>query len=76
LFEGPTLIIHAEFDNIIPFPDGQVLYDKSGAKNKKILKIKNANHNDIMFRGFSDYIQAVAQMCLHDAWSRQKVGLP
>ena len=59
LFEGPTLIIHAEFDHIIPFSDGQALYEASPGNIKRLLKIDNANHNDILMRGFKDYLQAI-----------------
>jgi len=55
----PTLIIHAERDHIIPFSDGQALYDASGADDKSLLKIPGANHNDIFMRGLSEYMAAV-----------------
>ena len=58
-FDKPTLIIHAEKDHIIPFSDGQALYDACGAGDKTFLKIPNANHNDIFLRGLSEYMAAV-----------------
>ncbi len=58
-YKGPTLIIHAEYDHIIPFSDGRTLYEASPSKNKALLKIDNANHNDIFFRGLKPYMQAV-----------------
>lgn len=33
-FDKPTLIIHAEYDHIIPFSDGKTLYKASPADNK------------------------------------------
>ena len=59
LFEKPTLIIHAERDHIIPFADGQALFDACQAEDKTLLKIPGANHNDIFQRGFSEYMEAV-----------------
>lgn len=59
LFEKPVLIIHAEYDHIIPFSDGQALFDASIASDKKLIKIDGANHNDIMFRGFKIYMQGI-----------------
>ncbi len=59
-FSGPTLIIHAEFDHIIPFSDGEALYAASPAAAKKLLKIPGANHNDIFLRGMAAYLDAVA----------------
>ena len=58
-FQKPTLIIHAEGDHIIPFSDGQALYDASPAREKTLLKIPGANHNDIFMRGFSAYMEAM-----------------
>ena len=58
-FEKPTLIIHAERDHIIPFSDGEALYDASPAPDKMLLKIPNANHNDIFSRGLNEYLNAV-----------------
>ncbi|HRR42749.1 MAG TPA: alpha/beta hydrolase [Syntrophales bacterium] len=60
-FSGPTLIIHAEFDHILPFSEGQALYDASPAADKRLLKIPGANHNDIIMKGFREYIDAVRE---------------
>jgi fermentation-respiration switch protein FrsA (DUF1100 family) len=58
-FDKPTLIIHAEYDHIIPFSDGQTLYDACPSETKKLLKIPGANHNDIFIRGLQQYLAAV-----------------
>jgi len=58
-FDKPTLIIHAEKDHIIQFSNGQALYDACPAADKTLLKILQANHNDIFIRGFSEYMAAV-----------------
>ena len=58
-FDKPTLIIHAEFDHIIPYSDGQALHKACPSGNKKLLKIPGANHNDIFMRGFQEYLAAV-----------------
>ncbi len=59
---GPTLIIHAQHDHIIPFSDGQDLYDACPASRKTLLKIPGANHNDIFMRGFKAYMAAVKKL--------------
>ena len=59
-FVKPTLIIHAEFDHIIPFGDGQALFDASGAVDKHLVQIPGANHNDIFMRGLDRYLEAIA----------------
>ncbi len=58
-YGGPTLVIHAEYDQIIPYSDGQALYERSPAAIKKLLKIPGANHNDIFFQGMKDYMETV-----------------
>ncbi|MFH1090115.1 MAG: alpha/beta hydrolase [Pseudomonadota bacterium] len=58
-FNKPTLIIHAEYDHIIPFTDGLALFEASPAREKFLLKIPGANHNDIFFRGLSEYLAAI-----------------
>jgi fermentation-respiration switch protein FrsA (DUF1100 family) len=54
-----TLIIHAEYDHIIPFREGQLLFDACPAEEKKLLKIPGANHNDLFFRGISSYLESI-----------------
>ena len=57
-YPGPTLIIHAEHDHIIPMSDGQALYEAAAAADKTLLKIP-ANHNDILIQGFAAYMAAI-----------------
>ena len=61
-YSGPTLIIHAELDHIIPFSDGQALYNASPSGEKFLLKIRRANHNDIFLHGFQEYMNAVKNL--------------
>ncbi len=58
-FEGPTLIIHAEQDRIIPLSDGKTLYQYSRAKDKTLVTIPDAGHNDIFFTGATTYMAAI-----------------
>jgi uncharacterized protein len=55
----PTLIIHAEFDHIIPFAEGNDLYEASGATEKKFLEIPGADHNNVFFQGMKPYLDAI-----------------
>jgi fermentation-respiration switch protein FrsA (DUF1100 family) len=67
-YPGPTLIIHAEFDHIIPFSDGKALFEASPDEDKRLLKVAGADHNDILLRGGDAYLAAVrdlAQRCRH-----------
>ena len=61
-FNKPTLIIHAEYDHIIPFSDGQALYQACPSENRVFLKIPGANHNDIFMRGLQEYLAAVGKL--------------
>jgi fermentation-respiration switch protein FrsA (DUF1100 family) len=61
-WDKATLIIHAAFDHIIPFSDGQALYDACPSSDKTLLKIPGANHNDIFMRGLDAYMKAVKSL--------------
>ena len=61
-FGKPTLIIHAERDHIIPFSDGEALFEACPATDKTLLKISGANHNDIFMHGLKDYMAAVTKL--------------
>ena len=61
-FHKPTLVIHAEFDHIIPFSDGVALFDACPSKHKRFLKIPGANHNDIFIRRLNNYMRAIKEL--------------
>lgn len=58
-FKKPLLIIHSEFDTIIPFSDGQAFFDASPSRDKTLLKIRGAGHNDIFSVGLMEYMTAI-----------------
>lgn len=60
----PTLIIHGEWDEIIPATEGMALYELSGAVEKASLFIPRAGHNDIMVLGHQVYMKAVEDFAL------------
>jgi alpha-beta hydrolase superfamily lysophospholipase len=55
----PTLIIHGEDDVLIPAQDGKDLFQRSGAKDKRLLFIPEAGHNDLMLVGRALYFDAI-----------------
>jgi len=58
----PTLIIHGEADQLLPVENGQQLYDAAGATHKRILRVPNAGHNDLLGRASRDrYMAALGQ---------------
>ena len=58
----PTLIIHGEYDTIVPLGEGEELYNNSGAKDKQFLVVPNADHNDLMILGKEHYFKAIEQI--------------
>jgi pimeloyl-ACP methyl ester carboxylesterase len=58
-WDKPALVIHAEFDHIFPFSEGQALYDACTSSDKTLLKMPGANHNDIFMTGLDTYMKAV-----------------
>ena len=58
-YRKPVLIIHAELDQIIPYSDALLFYDASQSADKTLLKVTGANHNDIFFKGLTEYMSAI-----------------
>jgi pimeloyl-ACP methyl ester carboxylesterase len=58
-WDKPALIIHGEFDQIIPFSEGQALYESCPSSEKTLLNIPFADHNDLFARGQREYMRAV-----------------
>jgi hypothetical protein len=63
-FLKPCLLIHAQFDHIIPFSDGRALFDACASSDKMFLEIKGANHNDIFLKGMNPYLEHIKKICL------------
>jgi len=61
-FSKPTLIIHGEYDQLLPLSEGTALYEASAAEDKRLLVIKGATHNDIFLRGMKEYLEAVKEL--------------
>ncbi len=55
----PTLIIHAEYDMLIPLQEGRALYDASAAADKDIFIVLDADHNNLWEVGGREYYDAV-----------------
>lgn len=59
----PSLVIHAQFDHLIPLSDGLALHEACPVSDKFFLEIKGANHNDIFYRGMAPYLEQVKKIC-------------
>ncbi len=66
-YTGPLLIIHAEQDHIVPFTQGELLYNSCSSKNKKILPIPNANHNNILGVSPQKYFEEVENFIFNNS---------
>ena len=73
-YTKPTLIIHAQYDHIIPFSEGQALYEACPAHEKRFLMIPGANHNDIFLRGIGEYMDAVNSLANDVSGQRDQSG--
>ena len=60
----PTLIIHGEYDSLIPLTEGKALFQNSASSNKELVIIPYAEHNDIMLVGTERYFEAIGQFVL------------
>ncbi len=57
----PTLILHGEKDVLVPVENAKEIYRNLGAREKELLVIPAATHNDVMIVGFKDYFKAIQQ---------------
>ncbi len=73
-WDKPALIIHAEFDQIIPFSEGQALYEACPSPEKTLLKIPFADHNDIFARGLKEYLKEVEALARKAGASRVSIS--
>ncbi len=55
----PTLIIHGEYDHIVPLEEGKMLYANSAATDKRLLIIPGVDHNTVFFGGMEQYTGAL-----------------
>lgn len=58
----PLLVIHGERDTLLPVANGQTLYEASPAQKKRILRLPQAGHNDLLYYGRDRYFAAIADM--------------
>ncbi|MBM4333971.1 MAG: alpha/beta hydrolase [Deltaproteobacteria bacterium] len=55
----PSLIIHGEFDSLIPLKEARDLFDCLGATEKELIIIPRADHNNVMFLDLKLYLSAI-----------------
>lgn len=60
----PTLIIHGENDVLVPAKQGRYLFEKIASKEKHLLLIPSAGHNDLLYYGLQDYFMAIREFII------------
>ena len=58
----PLLVIHAEHDQIIPVAEGLALYEACPSREKTLLRVPGAGHNDVLPVGFTAYMEALGRL--------------
>ena len=62
----PTLILHGECDSIIPITEARDLFANAASESKRLVIIKDADHNDIMLVGMEEYFKATKEFILEN----------
>ena len=55
----PTLILHGEFDQIVPVEEGRTNYENVAAKDKRLVVIPGVDHNTIFALGAKQYLETL-----------------
>jgi len=63
----PVLVIHGEYDALIPVSHAIDFYENVGAKDKKLVIIPGVGHNDIMLIGLDQYFLAMTEFVFRHA---------
>jgi len=63
----PVLVIHGEYDSLIPVSHAIDFYEKVGSKDKELVIIPGAGHNDIMLIGREQYFSALREFVFRHA---------
>ncbi len=58
----PCLMIHGQYDDLIPLATAREVYDLLESSERKMLVISNAGHNDIVWVGATEYFAAIARL--------------
>ncbi len=55
----PVLVIHGEVDTLAPLKHAEEMFQSFASKNKKMLTVSGAGHNDLLFKGMDEYFTAI-----------------
>ncbi len=57
----PSLVIHGELDELAPVQQAVEMHHAFQSKDKRILTIPGAGHNDLLYRGLNEYFAAIGE---------------
>ena len=60
-FDKPTLIIHAQHDQLIPVMSAEILQVECAARSKEFRMVPGADHNTVMMRSGKSYFEGIKQ---------------
>jgi pimeloyl-ACP methyl ester carboxylesterase len=60
----PLLLLHGQYDEVIPHEQAQVCFENVGSEDKRLLTIPGAGHNDILLLGMREYFAAIREFVL------------
>ena len=63
----PTLIIHGEYDSLVPVEEANDLFDNAAAERKHLVIIEGADHNDIILVGMEQYFTAITEFIFRES---------
>lgn len=63
----PALIIHGEWDNLVPLVEAKDLHANLGSTNKELVIIPEADHNNVMFVDLDQYLSAIQKFVMTTA---------
>ena len=63
----PTLLIHGEQDDLAPLVQAAELYDLLQDTSRRLVVVRGAGHNDLLWHGLAQYFDAITQFVRNNA---------
>ena len=70
----PALIIHGEWDSLIPLDEAVKLHEEIASQDKRLVVIPGADHNSILAVGMEQYVAAVKEFVFGHSRAIDKDG--
>ena len=70
----PALVIHGEWDSLIPLDEAVTLYEDIGSQEKRLVVVPGADHNSIMAVGMEQYLSAIKEFVFGHCGATDKDG--